>query len=56
MRPKKVSFFCKIVNPVEDKSYVLAHPSGVLSVEIVRGRNLVKKDLRGSSDPYVVAK
>ena len=39
---------------MEDKSYLLPAPSGVLLVSVVRGRDLVKKDLRGSSDPYVV--
>ena len=55
--PNRLSLYLPLdsINNMEDKSYVLAQPSGVLSVEIVRGRDLVKKDLRGTSDPYVVA-
>ena len=55
--PNRLSLYLPLdsINNMEDKSYVLAQPSGVLSLEIVRGRDLVKKDLRGTSDPYVVA-
>ena len=40
---------------MEDKSFMLPAPSGVLSLQIIKGRDLVKKDLSGTSDPYVVA-
>ena len=55
--PNRLSLYLPLdsINNMEDKSYLLAQPSGVLRVEIVRGRDLVKKDLRGTSDPYVVA-
>ena len=55
--PNRLSLYLPLdsIKNMEDKSFMLAQPSGVLSVEIVRGRDLVKKDLRGTSDPYVVA-
>ena len=43
-----------IILQLQDKTYVLPQPSGVLSLEIVKGKNLVKKDISGASDPYVM--
>ena len=39
---------------LRDKTYSLQRPSGVLVVDVFRGRDLVKKDLGGKSDPYVI--
>ena len=39
---------------LSDQTFTLQRPSGVLVVEVVRGRDLVKKDLGGKSDPYVI--
>ena len=54
--PNRLSLYLPLdsLERMEDKSYLLPAPSGVLLVSVVRGRDLVKKDLRGSSDPYVV--
>ena len=39
---------------LSDQTYTLQSPRGVLVVEVLRGRDLVKKDLGGKSDPYVI--
>ena len=38
---------------LRDQTYSLQRPSGVLVVDVFRGRDLMKKDLGGKSDPYV---
>ena len=55
--PNRLRFFLPLdsLKTMEDKSWMMPHPTGVLSVDILRGRNLVKMDLRGTSDPYVIA-
>ena len=39
---------------LRDQTYSLQRPSGVLVVDIFRGKDLMKKDLGGKSDPYVI--
>ena len=39
---------------LRDQTYSLQRPSGVLVVDVFRGRDLMKKDLGGKSDPYVI--
>ena len=39
---------------LSDQSYTMQVPRGVLEVELIKGRNLMKKDIGGKSDPYVI--
>jgi len=57
--PNRFSFFFPIesVENLRNQTFAMPAPQGVLVVEVVRGRHLVKKDkhlLGGKSDPYVV--
>ncbi|KAJ6399627.1 hypothetical protein OIU77_020227, partial [Salix suchowensis] len=45
-----------LVVPIVDASKAMKRPVGILTVKVVRAMNLKKKDMLGSSDPYVKLK
>jgi len=57
--PNRFSFFFPLsaVDSLQDQSFCMSTPEAVLCVEVVEGKDLVKKDkliIGGKSDPYVV--
>jgi hypothetical protein len=50
----------EVVEKISDKSYMLSKPMGVLKIELVEARDLLKKDKKltggGLSDPYATVK
>ncbi|KAF9683158.1 hypothetical protein SADUNF_Sadunf05G0183400 [Salix dunnii] len=45
-----------LVVPIVDASKAMKRPVGILTVKVLRAMNLKKKDILGSSDPYVKLK
>ncbi|KAB5557698.1 hypothetical protein DKX38_008607 [Salix brachista] len=45
-----------LVVPIVDASKAMKRPVGILTVKVLRAMNLKKKDMLGSSDPYVKLK
>jgi len=57
--PNRFSFYFPLesVRLLEDQTYAMPQPQGVLNVSLIRARHLMKKDkhlLGGKSDPYAV--